>query len=381
MIGTKIKERAGGSNGGGVHVATNNGYESPLLIITCQRPDYLEKTLEHVLATIPQPCGFGCPVVVSEDGNHESNEKLLLSFKEKFEAKGIDLIHIIHHQEQNSLRGGTSPYVLLAKHFGWALTQLFDGVAYSLQRKEQQTQHPLPQRVILLEEDIEVAPDFFSYMESTSVVLDHDPTLFAVSAFNDNGHLENGDPTRLLRSDFFPGLGWMMTRNLWKNELQAKWPDGYWDDWLREPVQRKDRQVIRPEVSRTYHFGSKGGASSNQFGSVLQRVKLNEQAIRWDSQDISYLNDSTFENQYTELVMNSRLANTIEEAKEIAAVENARMEYERFSDFQYLAERLGIMTDEKASVPRTAYKGIIEVRLGSGLLFLTPKGGFQGYRK
>eukprot|EP00536_Pseudo-nitzschia_multiseries_P002742 jgi/Psemu1/317966/estExt_fgenesh1_pm.C_380003 len=197
-------------------------------------------------------------------------------------------------------------------------------------------------------------------MESTSVVLDHDPTLFAVSAFNDNGHLENGDPTRLLRSDFFPGLGWMMTRNLWKNELQAKWPDGYWDDWLREPVQRKDRQVIRPEVSRTYHFGSKGGASSNQFGSVLQRVKLNEQAIRWDSEDISYLNDSTFENQYTELVMNSRLANTIEEAKEIAAVENARMEYERFSDFQYLAERLGIMTDEKASVPRTAYKGIIE---------------------
>uniref|UniRef100_A0A7S4EHE9 alpha-1,3-mannosyl-glycoprotein 2-beta-N-acetylglucosaminyltransferase n=1 Tax=Pseudo-nitzschia australis TaxID=44445 RepID=A0A7S4EHE9_9STRA len=352
----------------------NNGYESPLLIITYNRPEYLSRTLAHVLETIPQPCGFGCPVVVSEDGNLESNKKLLLSFKQKFEAKGIPLIHIHHENKKIGLKGGkVNAYVELAKHIGWALSQVFDGTLVSLD--SQQKQHPLPQRLMLLEEDIEVAPDFFSYMESTSTLLDNDPTLFAVSAFNDNGHLENGDPKRLLRSDFFPGLGWMMTRNLWKNELQSKWPNGYWDDWLRDPKQRKNRQVIRPEVSRTYHFGTNGGASKNQFGSILERVRLNEQAIRWDLEDLSYLENSKYENQYTKLVTSSKLVNTIAEANRELAEYNVRIEYDNLSDFTRLADSLGIMNDEKASVPRTAYRGVVEARLGSTRLFLTPMGG------
>lgn len=47
-------------------------------------------------------------------------------------------------------------------------------------------------------------------------------------------------PAKLYRSDFFPGLGWMMTKTLWQ-ELQPKWPERYWDDWMREPAQRKGR--------------------------------------------------------------------------------------------------------------------------------------------
>jgi alpha-1,3-mannosyl-glycoprotein beta-1,2-N-acetylglucosaminyltransferase len=34
----------------------------------------------------------------------------------------------------------------------------------------------------------------------------------------------------------------MMRKELWL-ELEPKWPFGYWDDWLREPPQRKGRQV------------------------------------------------------------------------------------------------------------------------------------------
>ncbi len=52
------------------------------------------------------------------------------------------------------------------------------------------------------------------------------------------------------RSDFFPGLGWMMTRSLWF-ELRKKWPRGFWDDWLRDSAQRKNRSCLRPEISRT----------------------------------------------------------------------------------------------------------------------------------
>ena len=80
-----------------------------------------------------------------------------------------------------------------------------------------------------------------SYFTATAPLLEADPSLLAVSAFNDNGQAAyRGDPNALHRADFFPGLGWLMTRSLWR-ELGPKWPNerGFWDDWLREPDQRK----------------------------------------------------------------------------------------------------------------------------------------------
>jgi alpha-1,3-mannosyl-glycoprotein beta-1,2-N-acetylglucosaminyltransferase len=65
------------------------------------------------------------------------------------------------------------------------------------------------------------------------------------------------------RTDFFPGLGWMMLRSLWL-EYRQKWPEAFWDDWIREPAQRKERACLRPEVSRTEVSGqdAKAGVSS-----------------------------------------------------------------------------------------------------------------------
>ena len=64
------------------------------------------------------------------------------------------------------------------------------------------------------------------------------------------------------RSDFFPGLGWMMLRTFWL-EIRNSWPEGFWDDWIRDKKQRKDRACLRPEVSRTEMSGksAKGGVS------------------------------------------------------------------------------------------------------------------------
>jgi hypothetical protein len=33
-------------------------------------------------------------------------------------------------------------------------------------------------------------------------------------------------PEELYRSDFFPGLGWMLTKSFWE-ELEPKWPHAY----------------------------------------------------------------------------------------------------------------------------------------------------------
>ena len=54
--------------------------------------------------------------------------------------------------------------------------------------------------VILLEEDLVVAPDFLTLFRSTAWLLNADDSLFCVSAWNDNGfvrHVRNGNETRI----------------------------------------------------------------------------------------------------------------------------------------------------------------------------------------
>ena len=147
---------------------------------------------------------------------------------------------------------------------------------------------------------------------ATAPLLD-DPAenLLAVSAFNDDGLAGFVDGTldagRLVRSDFFPGLGWMLTRSLWQ-ELQPKWPDQYWDDWLRGPENRRGREMIRPAISRTLHYGIQG-TSNNQFGSHLDRIVLADEdialAASWATFDAPSMSKAVYERRYLDNVRSS----------------------------------------------------------------------------
>ena len=67
---------------------------------------------------------------------------------------------------------------------------------------------------------MEIAPDFFSYFRATSRLLDEDSTLYCISSWNDHGQATFvRNESQLHRSDFFPGLGWMLTKQLW-NEIR-----------------------------------------------------------------------------------------------------------------------------------------------------------------
>jgi hypothetical protein len=70
------------------------------------------------------------------------------------------------------------------------------------------------------------SPYFFSGCVSY-VILVLVRTLLAVSAWNDNGQTQFvHDSEVLYRSDFFPGLGWMLTKAVW-DELAPQWPNAY----------------------------------------------------------------------------------------------------------------------------------------------------------
>lgn len=121
---------------------------------------------------------------------------------------------------------------------------------------------PEAEYAIVIEEDLDVSLDFFNYFEQTMSLLD-DSTVYCISAWNDQGYEHScKDPALLYRIETMPGLGWMLKKSLFKDELEPQWPSydkqWDWDMWMRTPMIRKDRECIIPDISRTYHFGSKG---------------------------------------------------------------------------------------------------------------------------
>ena len=142
----------------------------------------------------------GTPIIVSQDGKNKEVKAVIETYRQLFEMKlGVPLYRIEHPRSNEVF---DTPYKPLAWHYGWALEQTFSGAAYDNKNQKHNRKipmPPLPQRVIILEEDIEVAQDFFSFMNATADLLDKDSTLLAVSAFNDNGKEEFvADPKRLV---------------------------------------------------------------------------------------------------------------------------------------------------------------------------------------
>lgn len=64
-----------------------------------------------------------------------------------------------------------------------------------------------------------------SYFSQLVHLLDEDPTLYCVSAWNDHGYQHSAvNATLLYRVETMPGLGWMLTKKLFKEELEMSWP-------------------------------------------------------------------------------------------------------------------------------------------------------------
>lgn len=116
---------------------------------------------------------------------------------------------------------------------------------------------------VVLEEDLDIAVDFFSFLSQSIHLLEEDSSVYCISAWNDQGYEHTAeDPALLYRVETMPGLGWVLRKSLYKDELEPKWPTPEklwdWDMWMRMPEQRQGRECIIPDVSRSYHFGIVG---------------------------------------------------------------------------------------------------------------------------
>ncbi len=194
-----------------------------------------------------------------------------------------------------------------------------------------------------------------------------------MSSWNDNGQAQFvSDPTAVYRSDFFPGLGWMLTRHTWL-ELRASWPAAFWDDWMRGAETRAGRQCVRPEVCRTYNFGKKGTSKGQFFSQYLAGVTLSTEWVAWTRQDLAFMGDADAYRRYFSAQVAA--ATPVESADAARATTgDVALPYDDRVAFSRHATALGIFKEWKDGVPRAAYEGVVTLRLNDGAtrLFLVP---------
>lgn len=199
----------------------------PIAILTCNRAELLQKTIQNLLAVRGVEKSN---VVVIQDGTDASVSSVV-------RGAGLTL-----HQNTLglNLRGGvpSDGGSRIATHYKYALSTALD------------VYYPNAPAVIVVEDDLLFAPDFYEYFHAVAPILDHDRSVFVISAWNDNGFKGRvSDKLALKRTEYFPGLGWLLPRQLYKEELERRWPTNHWDHWLRSPENYKGRDILYPEVS------------------------------------------------------------------------------------------------------------------------------------
>lgn len=238
------------------------------------------------------------------------------------------------------------------------------------------------EQVIIVEDDLLAAPDFYEYFEATLPILKADKSLWCVSAWNDNGKgalIDKSTPELLYRTDFFGGLGWMLTKELW-SEIGPKWPKSYWDDWMRNPAQRKGRACIRPEIPRTKTFGKDGVSNGLFFDKHLKFIELNANPVDFVHLDLSYLLKQNYDANQVQVLNKSPVVSMLDlKNGQVQKQESVRVIYHTKDVFKKMARSLGIMDDFKSGVPRMAYKGVVSTMYKGQRVYVAPNVNWKGY--
>lgn len=359
---TPAAERSVHEQGMHTLLASDPNVQLVVVVMACDRPS-VNRNLDQLIKYRPSPERF--PIIVSQDCGHGPTANMIESYlRQVTHIKHPDLSDMVLTKKEEKFKG----YYKIARHYKWALGQVFHRFNYTA--------------AIIVEDDLDISPDFYEYFSATYSLLTADPTLWCVSAWNDNGKvglISDNDAELLYRSDFFPGLGWMLEKKTWL-ELEDKWPKTFWDDWMRHPDQRHDRACIRPEISRTSTFGRQGVSRGQFFDKHLKFIRHNEKFVPFTEKNLSYLLKDNYDRAFLKAVYGSPLVTSDDLMRNTRSDQPAvRIQYDNKDDFKLKAKMLGIMDDMKAGVPRSGYKGIVSFIFNGQRVYMSPPANWTTY--
>jgi hypothetical protein len=116
------------------------------------------------------------------------------------------------------------------------------------------------QSVIVIEENLILAPDFLYFFSMVYDSFINDPNVAAISSWNPNGYAEiEGNSNYVYRTNEFPGLGFMIKRSIYEDYIENKveqcCSERAWNNWSLQDDKNETVifDVIMPDVSRVYH--------------------------------------------------------------------------------------------------------------------------------
>ncbi len=175
----------------------------------------------------------------------------------------------------------------IARHYYLGLSKLFS------------SPRP-PSHAIILEDDLDLSPDFLSFLLAFASRTSTDPSRgpAAISGWNDNGASRSSpDAAETHLASLFPGLGWLLPRSVWL-ELEPHWPcycerkkpvhssdtarafppataaPAGWDWWLRAEFQARGWSTLYPLLGRVSHRGAAGAnVAPGQQRAVFAEIR------------------------------------------------------------------------------------------------------------
>lgn len=247
----------------------DNSIKKHAVVVICAKKT---KEYRETLEALFKARGLEHYEVIASHSRESKDSLIADEVREITDSFGIKTITHIDDIEQTQR---------LARHFQWTFNTVFE-------------MYNDIEGIIVLEDDLLVSPDFLEYFELTIPILNTDPKLKTISAWNDNGFKGVAqDPHALRRSTFFPGLGWYLSKDFWKDELNKMWPMSDWDWIVRRYFFKNKYEVIIPEISRDYHV-AKTGTYMNRglFNQYFKNVNYNtNESFRWNTLDTEVIED------------------------------------------------------------------------------------------
>uniref|UniRef100_A0A1I7Y3D4 Alpha-1,3-mannosyl-glycoprotein 2-beta-N-acetylglucosaminyltransferase n=1 Tax=Steinernema glaseri TaxID=37863 RepID=A0A1I7Y3D4_9BILA len=143
--------------------------ETAVLVMSATRQAALKNHLEQLLRFRPKHSPM--PIIISQDGTTESVTHLATLY-----ANSSANIFFIHHKNRTGVgspaQKAAKNYFYISQHYKWALDRVFMEMGYKT--------------VIITEDDLDIAEDFFSYFAATRRILLEDSSLWCISAWNDD---------------------------------------------------------------------------------------------------------------------------------------------------------------------------------------------------
>lgn len=239
--------------------------------------------------------------------------------------------------------------------------------------------YPEAKYLIVLEEEIVLAPDFLSFLGQSLVVVDSDATLLGVSAWNYNGYdTTSGDRTLVYRVEEFPGLGFLLKRSVFETYMKSRMSiccsGRVWEGW---GLGGEDvvGEIIVPDVSRIYRQPYQTWNTDEDYLTELfNKPRLTNLEAGMSLKGLSHLMEGSYDNLLHKALESAGILTVDQlktcvtgkeqllyvpvEIKSVFAVYFEQSSSQDFSLLNKLCQCFGLYS-VKGKKPRNLHKGII----------------------